>query len=377
MHATDSRFTSFARASGVTSAALGVLCVLAELCFRFPHHLVYGEARSFYVAHLEFFRSLLLVSILVTFALGCLSVLRLRTRSYGAAGILLGTCAIFLGGPQAEAVTTQPRTVTVGLDYFILSLLVLALLFVPMERIWPLRRQNIFRDGWQTDLAHFFTNHVGVQILSLLSMVPVQLFFSWATGGPVQRAIQAQPLWLEFIEILLVVELASYWSHRAFHRIPLLWRFHSIHHSVEQMDWLAGSRLHVIDVVVMRLVGFLPVFLLGFSPAAVYGYLVFVSFHAVYIHANVSHRWPLLRRLLTTPEFHHWHHAAEQEAVDKNFAVLLSCIDDLFGTAHRPGRWPSRYGVVDGAPPPTYLAQLTFPFRRSTDSARSALMRER
>ena len=90
-------------------------------------------------------------------------------------------------------------------------------------------------------------------------------------------------------------ELASYWAHRAFHRVPFLWRFHAIHHSVEQLDWLAGSRLHVVDVVLTRLAGFLPVFVIGFAPEAVYGYLMFVSFHAVYIHANVNHRWPVLR----------------------------------------------------------------------------------
>ena len=85
----------------------------------------------------------------------------------------------------------------------------------------------------------------------------------------------------------------------------------------------------------------------------------------MYIHANVRHRWPVLRRVLTTPEFHHWHHAAEAEAVDKNFAVLLSFVDSMFGTAYRPDRWPSRYGVVDGQPPMEYLGQLTFPFRNS------------
>jgi sterol desaturase/sphingolipid hydroxylase (fatty acid hydroxylase superfamily) len=352
-----------AQGAGVTSGIFGALSVLAELCFLFPHHLVYNDARAFYVAHLGVFRGLLLVTIMTAFILGCVSVLVARSK-HGIAGILLGTIALLLGGPEAEALTVEPRAVSAGLDYFLLSLLVLALLFIPMERLWPLRQQRIFRAHWQTDLAHFFANHVGVQILAFFSMVPVQLFFAWAVGGPVQRTIIAQPLWLQFVEILFVVDLASYWAHRAFHRVPLLWRFHSIHHSVEHMDWLAGSRLHVVDVVVTRLIGFLPVFLLGFSPGAVYGYLVFVSFHAVYIHANVRHRWPGLRLFVTTPEFHHWHHAYEAEAIDKNFAVLLSCVDTLFGTAYRPDRWPERYGVVDDVPPPTYMGQLTFPFRR-------------
>ncbi|HEX7707836.1 MAG TPA: sterol desaturase family protein [Thermoanaerobaculia bacterium] len=355
----------FGRGAGTASAVLGVLCVLAELCFLFPHHLVYNEARPFYVAHLDAFRTLLLICIVATFVLGFIDVMIMKgSARHGVVGLLAGVVAILLGGPDAQALTSSPQSVSAGLDYFILSLFVLALLFVPMERLWPLRVQSVFRRDWQTDLAHFFANHVGVQILAFLSIVPVQLLFAWVVDTPMQRAIGGQPFWLQLIEVFLVVELASYWTHRAFHRVPLLWRFHSIHHSIEQMDWLAGSRLHLVDVVVTRLAGFLPLFVLGFGAPAVYTYLTFVSFHAVYIHANVRHRWPVLRHVLTTPEFHHWHHAAEPDAVDKNFAVLLSCIDSLFGTAYRPDRWPSAYGVLGRTPPRHYLGQLAFPFRR-------------
>jgi sterol desaturase/sphingolipid hydroxylase (fatty acid hydroxylase superfamily) len=360
----DAGVTNFGRGAGVASGILGVLCVFAELCFLFPHHLVYHEARPFYVAHLEFFRGLLLVCIVATFILGFVGVLLGRSK-HAAAGLVLGIASILLGGPRAEALTEQPSTLTVGLDYFVLSLFVLGLVFIPMERLWPLRDQPIFRRGWQTDVTHFFANHVGIQLTAFFSIIPVQLFFAWAVDNPLQRAIASQPLWLQFFGILFVVDLASYWAHRAFHQIPLLWRFHSVHHSVENMDWLAGSRLHLVDVVVTRLIGFLPVFLLGFSAGAVYAYLIFVSFHAVYIHANVRHRWPVIRGIFTTPEFHHWHHAADAEAVDKNFAVLLSFIDRMFGTAYMPGRWPSRYGLVSEKPPESYLGQLAFPFRRS------------
>jgi sterol desaturase/sphingolipid hydroxylase (fatty acid hydroxylase superfamily) len=354
----------FGKRAGVVSGVLGALSVLGVLCFRFPHHLVYADARPFYVAHIGFFRGLLLWTLVVTIALAIASLLALRSKLHGALGLLLAATAFLLGGPSAEAVTDSPVAVAAALDYFILSLLLLGLIFVPMERMWPLRQQKIFRSGWQTDLTHFFANHVLIQVLAFISIIPVQLAFSAMVDGPIQRAIASQPFWLQFLEILLAVDLTSYWVHRAFHRLPLLWRFHAVHHSVEEMDWLAGSRLHLVDTVVTRLFGFLPIFLAGFSSAAVFAYVIFVSFHAVYIHANVSHEWPLLRRIITTPEFHHWHHAAEEEAVDKNFAVLLSFIDSIFGTAYRPGRWPSRYGVIGAPPPPTFIGQLIDPFRK-------------
>ena len=156
--------------------------------------------------------------------------------------------------------------------------------------------------------------------------------------------------------------------HRLFHTVPFLWRFHAIHHSSVHLDWIAGSRLHLVDVVITRGFTLIPIVLLGFSQPAVYAYVVFVSFHAVFIHANVRWRWPRLRWLVATPEFHHWHHTSDEEGLDKNFAAFLPALDRLFGTAHLPDHWPQRYGTVKFQPPEDYLGQLLYPFRRRRDS---------
>jgi lathosterol oxidase len=131
------------------------------------------------------------------------------------------------------------------------------------------------------------------------------------------------------------------------------------------MDWLAGSRLHVVDVLLTRGFTFIPLFLLGFETAPLYAYLVFVSIHAVFIHANVSWRFPRwVEAVIVTPRFHHWHHAAEPEAIDKNFAVHLPWIDKLFGSHHAPeGRWPQAYGIAGDPVPDGFLRQLAFPVR--------------
>jgi sterol desaturase/sphingolipid hydroxylase (fatty acid hydroxylase superfamily) len=90
---------------------------------------------------------------------------------------------------------------------------------------------------------------------------------------------------------------------------------------------------------------------------------VFVSFQTIFIHANVRIAFGALRWVIATPEYHHWHHSAQDEAIDKNFAVHLPVIDRLFGTFHLPPRWPERYGVAGASVPDGYLAQLTYPFR--------------
>ncbi|HWA11564.1 MAG TPA: sterol desaturase family protein [Burkholderiales bacterium] len=350
--------------AGVISGLLGILCVLGEFCFLLPDLLVTRDALPFYRANIDVFRGILRASIVITMVLGLASVLLLRSRAHGLLGIGLGLVALAMGGAEARAIPVGAGAFSAGLDYFVLELLVLGLLFVPMERLFPLREQKIFRPGWQTDLKHFFVSHAGVQLLSFAAMIPVQTLFAWALDLDFHKAVAAQQLWLQFVEILLVVDFMTYWVHRTFHRVPWLWNFHAIHHSSRQMDWLAGSRMHLVDVIATRAAGFLPVFVLGFAPAALYAYLVFVSFHAVYIHANVRWRWPGLRWVVATPEYHHWHHTSDEEGIDKNFAGFLPLWDVVFGTAHQPGHWPKKYGTVKFQPPETYVGQLLYPFRR-------------
>jgi hypothetical protein len=126
--------------AGVTAGLLGVLCVLAELCFLFPNFLVSNDARGFYAEHIQIFRGILHVAIILTFALGALSVLILRSRGAGLLGVALAMVATLLGGSRAEPITATPREFSAGLDYFILELLVLALLFIQLA--YPFKRQR-------------------------------------------------------------------------------------------------------------------------------------------------------------------------------------------------------------------------------------------
>jgi sterol desaturase/sphingolipid hydroxylase (fatty acid hydroxylase superfamily) len=357
--------TAIGKRAGLSSGVLGMLCVLGVLCFLLPDLLVTPDALPFYAANIDLFRGILRVSIIATIALGLLGIALSRPNRRALLGIALGAIALLMGGAEVEPLAVDtPRGIWMGLDYFVLELLVLAFIFVPIEALFPLREQRVLREGWQTDLKHFFVSHAGVQLLTFATFIPVQVFFSWAVHLEFQRAVAAQPLWLQFIEIILVVDFATYWIHRAFHQVPWLWSFHAIHHSSQKLDWLAGSRMHVVDSMVTRAVAFLPVFVLGFAAPALYAYLALLSFHAVFIHANVRWRFPWLRWVITTPEYHHWHHTSDEEGIDKNFVGFLPLWDVLFGTAYQPGHWPKNYGTVNFQPPETYLGQLLYPFRR-------------
>jgi len=254
-----------------------------------------------------------------------------------------------------------------GLDWFLLNLIAYSAVFIPLERLFArLPEQDVFRRNWRTDLVYFFLSALLVQVTTLLTMRPAMTLFSWAVSADLQRWVSRQFLVVQFIEILALTDFVQYWVHRAFHRVPLLWRFHRIHHSADVMDWLAGSRLHLLDVAVTRGLTYVPIYVLGFSETALIAYVAFVSIQATFIHANVRFTFGRLRWVMATPQFHHWHHSAEPEAVDKNFAVHLPLLDRVFGTCYLPGdRWPASYGLAAGTPvPPGYVRQLVDPFTR-------------
>ena len=350
--------------TATVSIGLGVLALMGSFCFLYPELLTTPEFRAFYNA--EVLRIALFIGIGIGFVCGFFSVLRHQEKRYGIIGMVLACMAALIGSGRLDVPPVEGRSLYAGLDYFILTLLVLALVFIPLERAFPKDPdQKTLRGGWVTDIKYFLFSHVGLQLISFFTIIPIQVVLHDKVDIGFQQAIASQPLWLQFIEILIVIDLGSYWIHRAFHEVPWLWKFHAVHHSTTQMDWLASSRLHVVEIIANRFVGYLPIFILGFSPSAVYAYLVFVSFHAIFIHANVRFRFPGIRWLIATPEFHHWHHSSEDEAVDKNYAAFLPIYDKLFGTLIMPNRLAAEYGTrASTQVPEGVVDQFLFPFRR-------------
>jgi sterol desaturase/sphingolipid hydroxylase (fatty acid hydroxylase superfamily) len=348
--------------SGVASVVLGAIAFGAVLCLLFPARLTTPELRAIYP--MELVRALIQGVIVAGFVLGLLSVVLRRSKRLGLAGITIAVVSVLLGGSEVPVDVPVARSNHLSLDWFILDLLLMAILFVPLERLFPRVEQPIVRDEFSTDLVYFGVGHMLIQVFVFLTVAPATLFFAWARNPGFQAAVSSQPRIVQFVEIVFVSDLFFYWTHRLFHRVPFLWRVHAIHHSPRQMDWLAGSRLHVLEIVIVRAVTFLPLFVLGFSESAVQAYVVFVAIHAVLLHANVSFRFGWLEYLIATPRYHQFHHACAGEALDTNFAVHLPLLDRVFGTQYLPMEaWPERMGVAGPQPPHGYWAQLLYPFR--------------
>lgn len=348
--------------SGVIALFLSSLSVLAVLAFHFPEYLTTPELRQKY--SVPVLREILFFGLLLAGGISVTNVLLARTRWLNVFAIMLVVAAFSMGGHRVQVDAFPDNTPYLGVDYLILTILVSAVVFVGIEKLMPLRRgQPVFRFDWQTDFVHFAVNHLLVGFFLLAVNVLVYGLFAWAVYPPLQAGIQALPFVFELLLILLVADLFQYWLHRAYHKIPFLWRFHAIHHSPKVMDWMAGSRMHILEVIVTRTVVLGPIFVLGFSKEVVDTYIVIVGLQAVFNHANVGVPWGALRYLIVTPDFHHWHHGSDRAAVDRNYAAHFAFIDYLFGTAVKSEtKAPLEYGVLGDYMPKGFVKQQLFPF---------------
>lgn len=250
----------------------------------------------------------------------------------------------------------------------VVGVAVLFLIFVPLEKLFALRPQKVFRRGFLTDLVHLLVNNVLITVGLIAALVVVTIPFFWLRHLDVQAALPAAAA---AGLALVIVFVGQYWAHRMTHQVPLLWRFHAVHHSISDMDWLASARLHPLDQVFTHGAVVVPLYLLGYNGAVFGGAVVFFTFLALFQHANVRLRFPGLRWVINTPEWHHWHHALDAEAINTNFGLPI--IDKLFGTAYLPrDRRPSGFGTPDAVPPVGYVRQLAYPFTAAARTGRAA-----
>lgn len=241
----------------------------------------------------------------------------------------------------------------------VLHLALLAALLVPVEQLWPARALPIFRRGWRTDAAHFFLDPLIVKPVAL-ALIALMDRAAAALPRP------TQPVILQALEVFLLMELAEYALHRAQHAVPLLWRFHRVHHSTTEMGFLAAHRQHPVESVMMIVVAAVPGVLVGFSFRGVAGVLLLQKLYTAFLHANCAAGFGRMGRFIASPQFHHWHHAQDAEAIDTNFAATLAFLDVIFGTFHLPeGRWPVSLGA-DSRVPDTWIAQLWHPLSTLT-----------
>ncbi|MES2735795.1 MAG: sterol desaturase family protein [Verrucomicrobiota bacterium] len=351
--------------SGMLGVVLGLAAVLGVVMIWFPGVFTMTEMSQMHST--GWYRPALFGVIIAAFLFSMLSLVLRPSKILGMTGMAATLVALTMGGSTAAPLTADATPVYFGLDFFVLRLLLTGLVFIPVETLFPHRAdQGIFRYEWREDLFYYFVSSMMVQLLTWLSFIPANTLLAVTSWSEFRAWVAALPFVVQFIAIMFLTDLVQYWVHRQFHRIPALWRFHAVHHSAQHMDWMAGARMHFLEILILRGTTVIPMIVLGFNQSAVNAYILVVYLYATFVHSNLGWRFGILEKFLVTPRFHHWHHGIEKEAIDVNFAVHFPLFDRLFGTHHMPedGRWPEGYGIGGHPVPKGYWRQFLHPFKR-------------
>jgi sterol desaturase/sphingolipid hydroxylase (fatty acid hydroxylase superfamily) len=348
--------------SGVLSAFFGLLAFGAVVCLHFPQLLSSPDLRPYYPMHL--IRLLIQGVIVGAIFFGVVSAMLRKKKVLALTGMLFALGATLLGGASVPINEDLGSGPTLGLDWFLLDMLFMTLIFSPIEVLWPAYpKQSVFRSEWLTDIVYFLSTHLPIQVTTFLIMLPA-LQLSSVLNLSAASVVGQLPWLVQFFLAVVVADLAEYVIHRAFHTVPFLWRFHAIHHSSKALDWIAGSRSHIVDDVVVRAFILVPMMLV-FPRNILLAYLIFVNLHATWTHCNFGPTIKWLEPFLIQPRYHHWHHTSQSEAIDKNFAIHFPWIDRIFGTYYLPeDKWPETYGLHNEKIPAGFWRQTFYPFTR-------------
>jgi sterol desaturase/sphingolipid hydroxylase (fatty acid hydroxylase superfamily) len=233
-------------------------------------------------------------------------------------------------------------------------------------RPWWRKREII------TDLTYWFMIPLGARFVRIgLLIVGAALFFGihgtqplidfYENGhGPLSRL----PLWLQAGLFLVASDFLSYWNHRFFHG-SRLWKYHAVHHSSEELEWISAARFHPINLFLGSVAIDVVLLLAGISPNVMLWIGPFTTAHSAFVHANLKWYLGPFKYVLASPVFHRWHHTSLEKGGNKNFASTFPILDWLFGTWYMPkDELPDAYGIDDRAFPDGFGPQMVYPFRQ-------------
>lgn len=220
----------------------------------------------------------------------------------------------------------------------------------------------------RVDMGYFFLNSLVTVVAGgyVISVVIVTLLQQYVPYHIFAETIEGWPFLLQLLIGVFIADAAFFFPHWFSHKF--LWRFHSIHHSAEKLSWTTAVRLHPVDQIPFMVAGAVAMHVLGFDEQVVLLVLVVHNAYNMFVHANLSLDYPKpFCYILGSPNYHRWHHAAEKEAIDKNFATTFPVFDLIFGSYYYPmGRLPASYGLYGGEQknfPKSFRGQLVYPFR--------------
>jgi len=261
-------------------------------------------------------------------------------------------------------------------------LLVISISCWVVERLVPWRpSQRAWRDQFGQDLFWLLFNghYAGILLASASTWLVENLSRAFGAGrlpvpGPIHFLIE-RPLWLQFFAFLIVKDFLEFLIHNLLHRVPLLWEFHKLHHSIRELDWIGNMRFHWMEIAVYHSLTYFPLFLLNVDSRVILWIAIFTTIIGHLNHSNLNLDWGVFRYLLNSPRLHVWHHdLVQHDPHGQNFGVVFSLWDYLFGTVYAPAQgYPARLGF-EGMDqfPSGLISRLIYPIRTGLKSKRAS-----
>jgi sterol desaturase/sphingolipid hydroxylase (fatty acid hydroxylase superfamily) len=241
-------------------------------------------------------------------------------------------------------------------------LLISVAVFIGLERKIPYKKgMPVFREGFWVDLVWYTLIQSYFLKILIFDYIIQPMDKAWHLSS--LHLVTSWPLALQVLFFLVVHDFYIYWFHRWQHHSKLLWRTHEAHHSNKEVDWLAGTRSHALEILINQTVEFAPIVLLGANPMVVPIKALLDAVWGMYIHSNINVRSGKLQYIINGPEMHQWHHANDRRVFYANFATKFAVWDWLFGTAFLPDEKPREYGLYYDYPK-DYFLQHVFSVRR-------------
>ncbi len=242
--------------------------------------------------------------------------------------------------------------------YYTTTILVLSVfVFVILERKFPYRKgMKIFREGFWVDLVWYtFVQSYFLQILIFnYILTPIDNRYHLSS----LKLVYNWPIILQVLFFLVTHDFYIYWFHRWQHHSKILWKTHEAHHSNKEVDWLAGTRSHTIEIIINQTIEYAPIILLGANPIMVPIKALMDAIWGMYIHSNINVKSGKLQYFINGPEMHQWHHADQREVFYSNYSTKFAIWDWLFGTAYLPDKKPERFGLYYDYPKDYFLQHV-------------------
>ncbi len=176
--------------------------------------------------------------------------------------------------------------------------------------------------------------------------------------------LAAMPLWAQALTFVVVSDFLTYWFHRLYHGANL-WKYHAVHHSSEDLDWISAARFHPVNIFFGTVLVDVALLLAGISPNVMLWVGPFTTATSALVHANLNWTFGPFKYVMASPVFHRWHHTAADRGGSKNFAGTFPIWDLMFGTFYMPeNELPDAYGIDDQSFPESFGAQMLYPFQR-------------